>query len=81
MHAHTYAGLAERLSIASILFQVEVLSIEASARMVMKMSMQEKDQPKSNKDVKTEIKFWEYCPFCKLRKRLQKEIRKVREEK
>jgi hypothetical protein len=50
MHAHTYAGLAERLSIASILFQVEVLSIEASARMVMKMSMQEKDQPKSNKD-------------------------------
>ena len=50
---------------------------------VKKMNLQkkEKDQLKPNKDGKTDVKFWEYCPFCKLRRKLQREIKKLIKKK
>jgi len=48
--------------------------------MVIEVDIQEKqeDQLKPNKDGNTDFKFWESCPFCKLRRRIQKEIGKLR---
>ncbi len=50
--------------------------------LVMTISIQEKEKehPKPRQEAKPTVKLWEYCPFCKLRRKLQQEIQKLRKE-
>jgi len=50
---------------------------------VKKMNIQEKakGQPRPVKDAETGSKLQKFCPFCHLRKRLQRELRKLTKER
>ncbi len=47
------------------------------------MGIQENEtgQAKPIKDAETDFKFWEFCPFCKLRRKIRREINKLIKER